>query len=140
MMFLGLVTSCCPMAQAKDGRGGDGGSGGNSGHGGDDGHSGGDDKDDNDDDRDDRDENEDRSGEDDEDDRIRAAVKSGKAEPLRKILPAVRRRYPGEVIRIRLTGSGRTLMYRIRLIAADNRLIEVRVNAENGTIVGALEP
>jgi hypothetical protein len=75
----------------------------------------------------------------DDGDRIRQAVKNGKAASLRKILPAVRKLYPGEVVNIRLTGSGSSLIYRIRVISILNKLIEVRVDAFSGVIIGAFD-
>ena len=110
-----------------DGGGDDG--GGNSGRGGDDG------------------DDDDRGGKGDDGpgdsagdgDKIRAAVSRGDAEPLRNILSAVRRRFKGEVVRIRLTGRGMNMLYRIRLIDAKNKLIEVRVNARTARIVGAAD-
>lgn len=69
--------------------------------------------------------------------RIRDAVSRGDAAPLRDILAAVRRKYRGDIVRIRLSGSGSRMVYRIRVIDDDNRLIEVRVNAKTGKIVGA---
>jgi hypothetical protein len=160
MLLLGLAAPGIPQAFAKDGDGGGGGGGGdgggdggggNSGHGGGDdddggggdnsGHGGGDDRDDDDrddDDRDDdRDRDEDESEKEDDDDKIRAAVNRGDAEPLRNILSIVRRRYKGDVVRIRLTGRGTNMLYRIRLIDPKNKLIEVRVNARTARIVGA---
>lgn len=150
LMLLGLAGHGMP-AIAKDGDSG-GGDGGGSG-GGDDGGDGGsddgggdddggdrdndrdDDRDD--DDRDDDDHDDDR---DDDDDKIRDAVRAGQAEPLRKILSSVRRKYKGEVVKIRLTGAGRTMQYRIRLIDTANRLFEVRVNAKSGRIIGTASP
>lgn len=70
-----------------------------------------------------------------DDGKIRAAVRSGKAEPLRDILAIVRKRYHGRVVRIRLTGSGSKLIYRIRIIDPQNNLIEVQVKASNGRIL-----
>ena len=69
-------------------------------------------------------------------DKIRVAVKRGEAESLGRILPAVRRKYPGKVVRIQLAGKGSRLTYRIRLINRDNKLIEIRVNARSGKIMG----
>jgi hypothetical protein len=110
-----------------DGGKDDDGGGDNSGHGGDD--------DKNDDDRDDDDKDDDDRDDDDKN-RIRAAVKRGDAESLGRILPAVRRKYPGKVVRIRLTGTGNRMTYRIRVINSQNKLIEVRVNAQSGKILG----
>lgn len=136
-LALGLCMAWAPMALAKDDN-----SGGNSGSGGgkdDDGggaDSGGDDSggdDDKDSDRgDDRDGDKD-SGKDDgkKDDskKIREAVRSGEAVPLKLILAEVRRKYPGQVVRVRLTGSGTGLSYSIRILDVSDRLIEVKVNA-----------
>lgn len=160
-MLLGLAGQSIPSAYAKNGGdGGDGGGGGGDGGGGDDGGDGGDGGgggnsgsggggDDGDDgggnsgsgsggDRDD-DSGGDReeSGRRSDDRRIRDAVRSGKAEPLREILSKVRQRYKGDVVRIRLTGAANKLVYRIRIINSDNKLIEVRVNASNGRILNA---
>lgn len=107
---------------------GPGGGGGGDDDGGDD-HSGPGDGDD------DRDDSASPSRNDQE--RIRDAVSRGDAAPLRDILAAVRRKYRGDIVRIRLSGSGSRMVYRIRVIDDDNRLIEVRVNAKTGKIVGA---
>jgi hypothetical protein len=148
MMVLGTMFPGAAVAFAKDGDSGgdggggdgggsddggggsdDGGGGSDDGGGGSDDDSGGDHNDNSGSDRDD-----DRD-EDDDDDRIRSAVKSGKAEPLRKILATVRKKYKGKVVRIRLSGKGNKMVYRIRMIEADDRLIEVRVNAASGRII-----
>jgi hypothetical protein len=138
LLLLGLSGQGLPaLAKDDDGGGGDDG-GDDSDDGGDDSDDSGGDRDDNDDDDDDDDDDKDDDRKDDnDDDRIRAAVKSGGAQPLRKILSAVRRRYKGQVVRIRLTGSGQNLLYRIRLIDRNNRLLEVRVNAKTARILGA---
>lgn len=151
----GMAAARPRTAFAKDSGKGSGGDGGGDNDGGDDG--GGDDgKDDNDrddddkgddgrddDDRDDDDKGDDDKGDDDKGDdskkagdKIRAAVKRGEAESLGSILPAVRRKYPGKVVRIQLAGKGSRLTYRIRLINRDNKLIEIRVNARSGKIMG----
>ena len=84
------------------------------------------------------DDGKDDDGKDDDRDssKIRNAVKRGEAESLGKILPNVRRKYPGKVINIRLTGRGSNLTYRIRLISRDNKLMEIRVDAQSGKIIG----
>ncbi len=146
LLMLGL---CSPAlsAFAKDGEGGgksDSGGGNGSGKGSDGGKddNGKDDndrdadKDDRDDDKDDRDDKKD-DDKDKDDDKIRDAVARGDAEPLKDILKAVRQRYKGKVVNIRLAGEGRNLQYRIKLIDANDRLIEVRVNARTARIVGS---
>ena len=129
----------------NDGGGDDGGGdndGGGDDGGGDDDNKGDDDKGDDDkgdDDRDGDDRDDDGKGDDSKEagDKIRVAVKRGEAESLGRILPAVRRKYPGKVVRIQLAGKGSRLTYRIRLINRDNKLIEIRVNARSGKIMGA---
>lgn len=160
MLLLGLAGPGMPRAFAKDG--GSGGDGGGDGGGGDGGNGGGDGGGDDgggkgDGGGDDGGGNSGRGGDDGDDDdrggkgddgpgdsagdgdKIRAAVSRGDAEPLRNILSAVRRRFKGEVVRIRLTGRGMNMLYRIRLIDAKNKLIEVRVNARTARIVGAAD-
>lgn len=103
------------------GGGGDGGSGGGDDGGGDD-SSGGRDDDDN-------------SGKDDDSKKARDAVKSGRAASLKEVLSIVSRQYKGEVVRVRLTGSGNNMIYRIRVIDPQNRLLEIRVNAVSRKIL-----
>ena len=135
MLVLGLAGPVAVPAFAKDGKGGggdDGGSdggggsddGGNSGSGSDDGGS---------------DDSGGKSGSgtsDDDDDRIRSAVRKGEAESLRNILSIIRKRYNGDIIRIRLTGKGSSLQYRIRMITSESKLVEIRVNAKTAKILG----
>ena len=109
-----------------DDGGGDGGGGGDSSGGGDDGggddDGGGGDDDDN-------------SGKDDDSKKARDAVKSGRAASLKEVLSIVSRQYKGEVVRVRLTGSGNNMIYRIRMIDSQNRLLEIRVNAVSRRIL-----
>jgi hypothetical protein len=74
-------------------------------------------------------------GDGDDDDRIRRAVRSGQAKPLRQILKSVRSRYDGQVVRVRLTRQAGALLYRIRMIDSTNRLIDVVVEAASGRVV-----
>ncbi|MBI2717969.1 MAG: PepSY domain-containing protein [Rhizobiales bacterium] len=67
--------------------------------------------------------------------RIRDAVKSGAAEPLKDILAVVRQNYQGEVVSIALVGSANRMVYKIRMIDTDNRLIEIRVSAKSKLIL-----
>jgi len=126
-----IVPTVLTISEAKasgggDGGGGDGGGGGDSSGGGDDGggddSSGGRDDDDN-------------SGKDDDSKKARDAVKSGRAASLKEILSIVTKQYKGEVVRVRLTGSGNNMIYRIRMIDSQNRLLEIRVNAVSRRIL-----
>ena len=66
---------------------------------------------------------------------ISDAVKNGKAVPLKDILAVVRKKYKGEVVRITLTGPISRLVYNIRMVDTQDRLIEVRVNALTRRII-----
>ena len=66
---------------------------------------------------------------------ISDAVKNGMAVPLKDILAVVRKKYKGEVVRITLTGPISRLVYNIRIVDTQDRLIEVRVNALTRRII-----
>lgn len=68
--------------------------------------------------------------------RAKDALKNGKARPLPEILQAVSGQYPGKVIDVRLNRRSDVLMYDVKLITPEGKLIRVRVNAASGTIVG----
>lgn len=125
LLLAGGLTLQQRPAHAEDG--GDGG--------GDDGGGGGDDGGSDDGGSDDGGENE--GGKDDEQDRALKAVKDNRAATLKEILSIVRRKYDGEIVRVSLRGSGPNLMYRIKLLDENNRLIEVLVHAVSRRIVRA---
>lgn len=121
-----LTISEAKASSGSDGGGGDGGGGDSSGGGdggGDDSSGGGDD--------------DDHSGKDDDSKKAREAVRSGKAASLGEVMGIVRKKFKGEVVRVRLTGSGKNLTYRIRMIDQQNRLLEIRVNAVSRQILSA---
>ena len=68
--------------------------------------------------------------------RIRSAVAQGRAKPLSNILAAVRSRYPGRVVGIRLADSPGPLQYSIRILSQENGLIDVQVDSRTARIVG----
>lgn len=72
-------------------------------------------------------------------DRILAAVERGDAMPLSDIVAAVRKRYRGKILRIRLRGRPDALQYRIRVLSPDKRLIDIRVNARTAQIIADTE-
>ena len=118
LFLLGVagLSGASSSVSADSGKGGGGGKGG--------GHGGGDDDDD---DRDD----------DDGYYKARDAAKNGSAASLQEILKIIRKKYAGRIVRVRLTGSGESLVYRIRILDSKNYLIEVRVNAVTRQIVSA---
>jgi hypothetical protein len=128
-----LTISEAKASSGSDGGGGDGGGGGDSSGGGDgggDSSGGGDDSSGGGDD-------DDHSGKDDDSKKAREAVRSGKAASLGEVMGIVRKKFKGEVVRVRLTGSGKNLTYRIRMIDQQNRLLEIRVNAVSRQILSA---
>lgn len=66
---------------------------------------------------------------------IRAAVKSGEAVPLADVLAVVRSKYKGQIVKINVSESSNRLVYNIRMIDKDNRLMEVRVSARSKRII-----
>jgi uncharacterized membrane protein YkoI len=74
-------------------------------------------------------------GDHDEDDRddgpesARAAVAAGRATPLRKLLEIVKRRYPGEVVGVKLRAHGDSLVYRIKILEHGGHLVTVGIDA-----------
>ena len=66
----------------------------------------------------------------------RRAVVEGRAAPLRELLEIVRRRYPGEVVGVKLRAEGESLVYRVRILEHGGRLITVGIDAVSRRIVG----
>lgn len=127
-LMLGLLAVRTPAARADDsGDGGDGGDGG-----GNDGGDGGSD-----------DGGSDDGGSDDNDkdsddgSKARDAVRSGDAASLKDILAEVRKKYQGKVVRVQVSGAGNQLVYRIRLLDAENRVVVVQVDARSRRIIGS---
>ena len=116
VLLAGLLAFAAAPALADDGGGNSGGGSGSSG----------------DDDGDD-----DGDGGGDEGSKAREAVRSGEASSLKDILAVVRQKYRGQVVRVKLSGSGNRLVYNIRLLDSANRLIDIRVNAKSRRIIGA---
>lgn len=89
----------------------------------------------------DHDNDHDNDHDDDHDEReqeeIRRAVKEGRAAPLRDILDLVARHHPGEVIRVKAAVRDGVVIYKIRVLARDGAITEIRVNAQTRTIIRA---
>ena len=115
VLLAGLLAFAAAPALADDGGGNSGSGGGSSGDDGDD----------------------DGDGGGDEGSKAREAVRSGEASSLKDILAVVRQKYRGQVVRVKLSGSGNRLVYNIRLLDSANRLIDIRVNAKSRRIIGA---
>lgn len=122
-LLLGFAVVLADPVFAKDGDDGDGDNSGGDDGGGNDNSGPGDSDDNDDDDKDDDSDSDDKKNADRQ--KLRSDVKNGKAASLKDILNDVRKKYPGQVVRVRLAGS----VYRIRILDRSDRLIEVSVNA-----------
>lgn len=69
-------------------------------------------------------------------DHARAAVQRGEILPITRILPIVQQRVPGHVIEIELDDDddGRRIEYEIKVLTANGRVIEVKIDARTGRI------
>lgn len=68
-------------------------------------------------------------------DRARDAVARQDARRLADILPAVERLYRARMVEVEFETEGGRFLYRIELITASGRIIEVEVDAATGAIV-----
>ncbi len=77
-------------------------------------------------------------GDGDGDDQRRAldAVKNNKAASLKEILAIVREKYTGEIVSVALQGSGSSLVYLLKVLDTDSRLIEIQIDAKSRKIIG----
>ena len=82
-------------------------------------------------------EDEDDSDVDDEEDRdeARTAVREGKAAPLRELLTIIERKYPGEIVDVRVKRAGTTLTYRVKILDSTGRLVIVSIDAASKQIL-----
>ena len=64
----------------------------------------------------------------------RAAVKSGKALPLKRILPQVRKNVPGRILDAQLL-AGKRMRYELKVLGAGDVVRIVTVDARSGRIL-----
>ncbi len=76
-----------------------------------------------------------RRGGDEEQSRARKARNSGSARPLGEVLAKVKSRYPGEVVNVSLNRGAR-LVYRVKIINGQGRLLRISVDAATASIIG----
>lgn len=74
---------------------------------------------------------------DDEDDhdRARRAVEQGRALPLRVVLDQVERQFQGRAVNVELERERGRLIYEIRLLQADGRVVKLEVDAASGAVL-----
>lgn len=72
---------------------------------------------------------------DDDHDRARRAVLAGEALPLRTILDKAAAEFPGELIEAELEEEKGRLIYELKLITPDGRVMKLHYDARDGTLV-----
>ena len=72
---------------------------------------------------------------DDDHDRARRAVEQGRALPLRVVLDQVERQFQGRAVNVELEREHGRLIYEIRLLQADGRVVKLEVDAASGTVL-----
>ncbi len=68
-------------------------------------------------------------------DRARRALEAGEIMPLRSILGLVERDTPGQVIEVELERAAGRWIYELKLLAADGSILELEVDARDGTVL-----
>lgn len=68
-------------------------------------------------------------------DRARAALERREVLPLAQILDVVAKRVPGDIVELELEQEEGVWVYEIKVIAPDGRLLEVLVDAAEGTLL-----
>ena len=72
---------------------------------------------------------------DDDHDRARRAVEQGRALPLRVVLDQVERQFQGRAVNVELEREHGRLIYEIRLLQADGRVVKLEVDAASGAVL-----
>mgnify|MGYP001639771025 FL=1 len=72
---------------------------------------------------------------DDDHDRARRAVEQGHALPLRVVLDQVERQFQGRAVNVELVREHGRLIYEIRLLQADGRVVKLEVDAASGAVL-----
>ena len=72
---------------------------------------------------------------DDDHDRARRAVEQGHALPLRVVLDQVERQFQGRAVNVELERERGRLIYEIRLLQADGRVVKLEVDAASGAVL-----
>jgi uncharacterized membrane protein YkoI len=80
-----------------------------------------------------------RADDDRDHDVARHAVERGEIKPLAEILQMVRDKLPGEIAGVKIERKGGRLVYELRIVGAQGRLVEVHVDAATGEIDGTRE-
>ena len=68
-------------------------------------------------------------------DRARRAVEEGRILPLKEILARAQGAYPGQVIEAELEDEGGIVVYEIKTLTADGRVMKLSYNAATGELL-----
>jgi uncharacterized membrane protein YkoI len=68
-------------------------------------------------------------------DRARRAVEEGRILPLKDILVRAQGAYPGQVIEAELEDEGGAIVYEIKILTADGRVMKLYYNAASGELL-----
>jgi uncharacterized membrane protein YkoI len=68
-------------------------------------------------------------------DRARRAVEEGRILPLKEILARAQGAYPGQVIEAELEDEGGMVVYEIKMLTADGRVMKLSYNAATGELL-----
>ena len=68
-------------------------------------------------------------------DRARRAVEEGRVLPLKDILARAQGAYPGQVIEAELEDEGGMVVYEIKMLTADGRVVKLSYNAATGELL-----
>jgi uncharacterized membrane protein YkoI len=69
-----------------------------------------------------------------EQNKAREEFKKGKIKKLSEVMAAVDKKYPGEVVSVKLKDDKRTPVYELKILSSDNRLRKIRVDARTLSI------
>lgn len=68
-------------------------------------------------------------------DRARDAVKAGQVMPLRAVLERLEREHPGQVLDVELEDEHGQLVYEVKLLQSDGRLVKLELDARTATVL-----
>ncbi len=68
-------------------------------------------------------------------DRAREAVKDGQVMPLRAVLERLEREHPGQVLDVELEDEDGQLVYEVKLLQNDGRLVKLELDARTATVL-----
>lgn len=74
-------------------------------------------------------------GSDKDHDRAREAVRAGQVMPLRSVLDHLEREHPGQVLDIEIEEKHGRLVYEVKLLQSDGRLVKLELDARTATVL-----